>query len=116
MFKAASDIDLVLRKEPQNFSHKSTPFNIRHRDITYAWYSKNPQKGARFAQAMTGFSKLDGPISPLRDEYPWASLGKGKVVDVSGGNGSISMMLAKVSYLSRNWKARINMVSGIPGP
>lgn len=102
MFKAASDIDLALRKEPHNFSHKSAPFNIRHGDTAYAWYSKNPQKGARFAQAMTGFSKLDRPISPLRDEYPWASLGKGKVVDVGGGNGSISMMLAKVSCLGRN--------------
>ncbi|OBT94584.1 hypothetical protein VE01_07931 [Pseudogymnoascus verrucosus] len=95
MFKAASDIDLALRKEPKNYSHESAPFNIRHGDIAYDWYSKNPRKGARFAQAMTGFSKLDRPISPLRDEYPWASLGRGKVVDVGGGNGSISMMLAK---------------------
>jgi hypothetical protein len=115
MFKAASDIDLALRKEPRNFNHKSAPFNIRHGDMAYTWYSKNPQKGARFAQAMTGFSKLDRPIAPLRDEYPWASLGRGKVVDVGGGNGSISMMLAKVYHPNQNLWAWVNTEPGIPG-
>ncbi|MCJ1444781.1 MAG: hypothetical protein MMC23_005283 [Stictis urceolatum] len=95
MFKAASDIDICLRKEAHNFSHKASPFYVRHGDVAYAWYAKNPKIGARFAQAMTGFSKLDRPITDLRDEFPWTALGKGKVVDAGGGNGSISMMLAK---------------------
>ena len=38
---------------------------------------------------------MDRPITDLRDEFPWTALGKGKVVDAGGGNGSISMMLAK---------------------
>lgn len=36
----------------------------------------------------------------LRDSFPWASLGSGKIVDIGGGSGHISMGLAKVSALS----------------
>lgn len=36
----------------------------------------------------------------LRDSFAWASLGNGKVVDVGGGSGHISIGLARVSYAS----------------
>jgi len=36
----------------------------------------------------------------LRDGFPWASLGSGKVVDVGGGSGHISIKLARVSHMS----------------
>jgi 2-polyprenyl-3-methyl-5-hydroxy-6-metoxy-1,4-benzoquinol methylase len=34
----------------------------------------------------------------LRDGFPWASLGSGKVVDIGGGSGHISNELARVSF------------------
>jgi len=36
----------------------------------------------------------------LRDSFPWATLGSGKVVDVGGGSGHISIGLARVSHTS----------------
>jgi hypothetical protein len=45
---------------------------------------------------------VDRQLSELRDEYPWAALGKGKVVDIGGGSGHISLYLARVSFLAEN--------------
>lgn len=37
-------------------------------------------------------------MSDLVDSFPWASLKDGKVVDIGGGSGHISIFLAKVSF------------------
>ena len=36
-------------------------------------------------------------ISELRDKFDWATLKQGKIVDVGGGNGHVSLALAQVS-------------------
>ena len=37
-------------------------------------------------------------ISELRDDFNWSSLQKGKVIDIGGGSGHVSMELARVSF------------------
>ena len=39
---------------------------------------------------------VDRQVSELYTGFPWASLGNGKVVDIGGGNGHISIGLARV--------------------
>lgn len=39
---------------------------------------------------------VDRQFSELRDGYPWQNFGKGKIVDVGGGSGHVSIYLAKV--------------------
>lgn len=42
------------------------------------------------------YHAVDRQISELRDGYPWQSLKNGKVVDIGGGTGHISMGVARV--------------------
>ncbi|KAJ2978448.1 hypothetical protein NUW58_g7491 [Xylaria curta] len=44
---------------------------------------------------MSSWSKLDRSIEELHTSFPWASLKDGKVVDIGGGNGHISLGLAQ---------------------
>lgn len=43
-------------------------------------------------------STVNRQISELRDKFDWPSFGKGKVVDVGGGSGHVSIALARVSF------------------
>jgi methylase of polypeptide subunit release factors len=43
---------------------------------------------------------VDRQISELRDTFPWELLGNGKVVDIGGGSGHISIELARVRCTS----------------
>jgi hypothetical protein len=40
---------------------------------------------------------VDRDVTALRDMYDWQSVGDGTVVDVGGADGSVSLILAKVS-------------------
>lgn len=40
-------------------------------------------------------------ISELRDKFDWPSLRNGKVVDIGGGSGHVSIELARVSLSHR---------------
>lgn len=42
------------------------------------------------------YHAVDRQIVELRDGYPWQSLKNGKVVDIGGGTGHISIGLARV--------------------
>ena len=42
---------------------------------------------------------MNRDTTEVRDRFPWARLGKSKVVDVGGGSGHISIYLANASYL-----------------
>ena len=42
---------------------------------------------------------VDGQVTKLHSSFPWASLKAGKVVDIGGGSGHISIGLARVSRL-----------------
>lgn len=43
---------------------------------------------------------MDRQTTELSNEYDWASLPKGKIVDVGGGSGHVSRSLAEVRSLS----------------
>ncbi|KAF2265024.1 sterigmatocystin 8-O-methyltransferase precursor [Lojkania enalia] len=88
MFKAASDTAASIK------SGKS-PFEERHGTSLFQFYGQRPQHATRFANAMIGVAKMDRQVSELLNGYPWKDLGDGKVVDVGGGNGHVSMALAR---------------------
>ncbi|KIL93975.1 hypothetical protein FAVG1_02537 [Fusarium avenaceum] len=73
----------------------SCPFQTYYGKSTYAWYAENPDKAARFANAMASITQMDQSIAMLCDDFPWGKLGApGKVVDMGGGSGHVSMHLA----------------------
>lgn len=73
----------------------SCPFQTYYGKSTYAWYAENPDKAARFAKAMAAITQMDQSIAMLCDDFPWGKLGApGKVVDMGGGSGHVSMHLA----------------------
>ncbi|RDW81607.1 uncharacterized protein DSM5745_05164 [Aspergillus mulundensis] len=66
----------------------------------YEHYVSHPAMAKRFRGAMAALADADGTApEPLADAYPWGSIGgagdgTGTVVDVGGGKGHISVMLA----------------------
>jgi hypothetical protein len=122
MFKAASETAALLKRSPHKSDMINSPFYTRFGDSMYEYYEENLRKGKRFATAMSSWSQCESnlflsvhlphafPIRPrsnlnhavdrqvaeLRDGYPWASLKNGKVVDIGGGTGHISIALARV--------------------
>ncbi|KAF2180126.1 S-adenosyl-L-methionine-dependent methyltransferase [Zopfia rhizophila CBS 207.26] len=88
MFKAASDTASGIR-------NGKSPFEERHGVGLFEFYGRDPKLAARFASAMTGVAKLDRQISELLNGYPWEELEGGKVVDVGGGSGHVSIALAR---------------------
>ncbi|EAW12174.1 putative O-methyltransferase [Aspergillus clavatus NRRL 1] len=97
MFKAASEASNLLERSPYVSDTENSAFCTRFGIPAYVYYEQNPQKGARFAQSMDAWSRLDGQVTKLvHSSFPWASLNNGKVVDIGGGSGHISIALAKV--------------------
>lgn len=95
MFRAASESSTCVHNAPFESDGINSPFTARHGKPVYSWYTENPEKGIRFARGMSGVAQMDRPISTLRDDFPWAKLERlGKVVDVGGGSGHVSMHLA----------------------
>ncbi|KAK4221364.1 O-methyltransferase-domain-containing protein [Podospora fimiseda] len=76
---------------------RHSAFHQRFRISLYAYLEQNPDKAKQFGQAMSSWSQIDRQITYLSNSYPWASLGKGHVVDVGGGSGHISIALAHIS-------------------
>ncbi len=62
----------------------------------YEFFSQSPERARRFANAMRSFATGPG-FAPrhLTDNYPWAALGNGTVVDVGGSHGHICFALAR---------------------
>lgn len=65
MFKAASETSNAIRSSPRGATSNDSPFKQRFGLHTFDFYAKNPQKAARFAQAMAGVSQ---------SELPWGEL------------------------------------------
>ena len=95
MFRAASQTTTCFEVAPNGPSMTNTPFKASHGVPVFQYYEQHPLKAARFAQAMAGISRLDRQIDELLYGYPWASLKNGKVVDVGGGSGHVSVYLAQ---------------------
>ncbi|MCJ1377214.1 hypothetical protein MMC17_000306 [Xylographa soralifera] len=117
MFKAASETANAIRRSPMGASSKDSPFRFKFNLHTFEFYAAHPDKAARFARAMAGVSQLDRQFSELRDGYPWASLGDGKVVDVGGGSGHVSIYLAKefprLSFIVQD-QSQAMIAQGVP--
>ena len=116
MFKAASETSTLIQQSPFSSDAKNSPFFAAYGASMYDYYEQNPQKGKRFAQAMSGWSQsekylyagcavrviltartlVDRGVSELVNTFPWASLKNGKVVDIGGGRGHVAIALAKV--------------------
>ncbi|KAI1817385.1 putative O-methyltransferase [Poronia punctata] len=95
MFRASSELSTLVTRSPHKSSAVDSAFQQRFGAPVYQYYEKFPEKGKRFAQAMSSWSKVNERGTELRDNFAWASLGDGKVVDVGGGSGHISIGLAK---------------------
>lgn len=64
----------------------------------FAWFGKNPDKAKRFASAMSTFNPEGRQSNFLPNAFDWDSLNKskGRVVDVGGSSGNISISLAEL--------------------
>ncbi|KAF4345172.1 sterigmatocystin 7-O-methyltransferase precursor [Fusarium beomiforme] len=97
MFKAASDAAKFVQNTLHGEEGPDSPFATRHGKPPYQWYAENPDKALGFAKAMASLTQMDRSISALRDGFHWAELeAPGKVVDVGGASGHVSMDLAAV--------------------
>ncbi|KAF4448439.1 hypothetical protein F53441_8162 [Fusarium austroafricanum] len=95
MFKAASEASTFVQNTAFKSSSDDSPFITRHGKPPYLFYAENPGKGVGFAKAMAALTKMDRSISTLRDGFPWGEIkAPGKVVDVGGASGHISIQLA----------------------
>lgn len=76
----------------------------------YAWLKAEPEKGARFAKAMKGVSRMDRPTALvstwIRESATKeaASEKGGILIDVGGGSGHVSIALAR-EY--QNWNFQV---------
>ncbi|KAI1115965.1 O-methyltransferase-domain-containing protein [Nemania sp. NC0429] len=96
MLRAASESSAVVSRSPFASDAAHSAFHERFGVSMYQYYEQRPDKARRFTQAMSSWSKLDRSIEELHSSYPWGSLRKGgKVVDIGGGNGHISIGLAR---------------------
>ncbi|OTA58430.1 S-adenosyl-L-methionine-dependent methyltransferase [Hypoxylon sp. EC38] len=93
MLKAAADSNVSLKAAPHESDSEHCPFKTRHGHSIFNYYAHHPKQAARFSQAMAGVSRMGREVGQLRDCFPWNDL-DGTVVDVGGGSGHVSMMLA----------------------
>ena len=98
------------RENPFENKSNESPFKYRFGIPMYEWLKAEPEKGARFAKAMKGVSRMDRPTALvstwIRDSAATeAALGKGGLmIDVGGGSGHVSIALAR-EY--QNWTFQV---------
>ncbi|OAL45663.1 S-adenosyl-L-methionine-dependent methyltransferase [Pyrenochaeta sp. DS3sAY3a] len=93
-FKASAEMNGWVEGSPFEMGAENSPFVKRfgvsfYREMEVKW------KALRFSKAMDGWSLIDDNFAVLRDNFDWASLKNTKVVDVGGGNGHVSLDLAR---------------------
>ncbi|KAH7256096.1 S-adenosyl-L-methionine-dependent methyltransferase [Fusarium tricinctum] len=94
MLKAAVETSASLKADPNHSDSLHCPFHTRHGVPIFNYYSKHPKEAARFAKAMAGWRRMENSVTELRDNFPWQSL-NGTVVDIGGGSGHVSIILAQ---------------------
>jgi hypothetical protein len=95
LYKASTATSTCIKDAPFVSDGTSYPFQTYYGKSTYAWYAENPDKAGRFAKAMAALTQMDRSIAMLCEDFPWAKLrAPGKVVDMGGGSGHVSMHLA----------------------
>ncbi|ROV90631.1 hypothetical protein VMCG_10003 [Cytospora schulzeri] len=95
MLKAAVESSTSLKLNPTESDSVHCPFNTRHGTPIFQYYSKHPERASRFARAMAGWRRMENSINELSENFPWADL-KGTVVDIGGGSGHVSIILARL--------------------
>ncbi|GAP84927.1 putative O-methyltransferase [Rosellinia necatrix] len=95
MLKAAADSNVSLKSAPHESDSEHCPFKTRHGLSIFKYYTHHPELAGRFARAMAGITKMGRDANQLKDCFPWDRL-NGTVVDVGGGSGHVSMMLAEL--------------------
>ncbi|KAI1635392.1 S-adenosyl-L-methionine-dependent methyltransferase [Biscogniauxia mediterranea] len=93
MIKAAVESSTSFKADPYESDSVHCPFYKRHGVPIFQYYSKHPEHAGRFARAMAGWRRMEDSITELRDNFAWADL-KGTVVDIGGGSGHVSIILA----------------------
>ncbi|KAF4998731.1 hypothetical protein FGRMN_3057 [Fusarium graminum] len=95
MFKASTATSASVKDAPFESNSNTCGFATYHGMSAYSWYTEHPDKALNFAKAMAALTQMDRPVSTLRDEFAWDKLGAlGKIVDVGGGSGHVSIYLA----------------------
>lgn len=127
MLKASAESSVAIKENPFEADSVHCPFYARFGTPIFDYYRKHPEHSGRFAKAMAGWrkskymsllclhshletltlqkktaltsnGKVVNNIVELRDNYSWADL-KGTVVDIGGGSGHVSILLARVSRI-----------------
>ncbi|KAI0898699.1 O-methyltransferase [Annulohypoxylon nitens] len=91
-FPASAKFSSCLRRFPKAHDNLKCPFSICHGTSLWNFYGQHPDRGARFAKALAGWTKLDRKVDMIGG-FPWDKL-HGKVLDVGGGSGHVSIALA----------------------
>ncbi|KAI1140810.1 O-methyltransferase-domain-containing protein [Hypoxylon sp. FL0543] len=95
MLRAASEASAAISSSPFASDASRSAFHQRFGTTMYQYYEERPEKARRFAQAMSSWSQINGQVDELQNGFPWESLKNGKVVDIGGGSGHISIGLAR---------------------
>ena len=98
-FPSAAALTSTLKAHPYSELPSNSPFNLAFAtsDPLFTFLTQNPTRFDRFNLGMAGISQAGGRSAvQVVEGYDWARLGTGAtVVDVGGGNGHISIALAK---------------------
>ncbi|KAH8711876.1 O-methyltransferase-domain-containing protein [Phaeosphaeriaceae sp. PMI808] len=94
-FKAASETSTSFHESPTETNGQNNAFVTRHGTDLFQFYKQDPKRSARFASAMAGVSRLERHFESLKLSYPWDQIDTGKVIDVGGGSGHMSVSLAR---------------------
>ncbi|KAF1850335.1 O-methyltransferas-like protein [Cucurbitaria berberidis CBS 394.84] len=94
-FKAASETIDSIKESPLVTDGERNAFVTRHGTPLFKFYQQDARRAARFASAMAGVSRLERHFESLKESFPWDQISKGKVIDVGGGSGHMSVSLAR---------------------
>ncbi|KAI1408542.1 O-methyltransferase-domain-containing protein [Hypoxylon sp. FL1857] len=95
MLRAASEASGMISNSPFVSDASHSGFHQRFGATVYEYFEQRPEKARRFAQAMSSWSQINQQVDELRNGFDWGSLKNGKVVDIGGGSGHISVELAR---------------------
>jgi hypothetical protein len=73
MFKAASELSTQIDRSSYVSNNENSAFCARFELPAYAYYEQNPQKGARFTQAMVAWSQCESVLAscfPCTNFFP----------------------------------------------
>ncbi|KAI1424878.1 S-adenosyl-L-methionine-dependent methyltransferase [Xylaria sp. FL1777] len=98
LWQAAAHTCNALEKYPGSEEPTETGFCLANNTDKplYDFLSEFPERSARFANMMEGFTKGKAfDLKYVTDYYPWEQHGSGKIVDIGGSQGFVSIALAR---------------------